>query len=355
MPKTTDSITTYNEVLKEIRSGELKQVYFLHGEDMFFPDQLQEEFINLVPEETRDFNLDVLYGRETTLNQALAAAKSFPMMAERRLVIVRDFHHFFEQGRGDGAESNRDDLVSYVENPNPSTILVIIDDRGPDGKTKLGKALNKADNASVCKFEPVRQDQLPQWIEQWARQAMGKEFDPRASQMLAFHVGDDLLALTTEIEKLSTYAKEGTILPEHVKEVVGISREIGIFEFSDMLTAGDSDKILSAGEQMIEHAENPTGEVFKTMGYLTMYFTNLWQMHRLLQKGIPDKDVPKTIGMNPYFYKNLKPALRTFPAGRMPHIFEALLDADRALKGFSTMTQDPKAIFLMSLKRIVSE
>lgn len=349
--KSTDSIKLYNELLKEIKSGNVKPVYFLHGPDPFFADQLQEAFIQLIPEESRDFNLDVLYARETTLNQALSAARSFPMMAERRMVVIRDFHHFFEPGR-DTEDSNRDNLAAYVEQPNPGTVMVITDDRGPDGKTKLGKALKASDHARVCKFEPVHQDQLPHWIEQWAKETAGKEVDPRASQMLAFHVGNNLVNLTAEIEKLVTYAGDSTVLPEHVKEVVGISREIDIFEFSEALTSGDQSKGLRMADQMIEQAENATSEIFKTMGYMTMYFTNLWQMHRLQQKGVADREVPKQIGMNPYFYKNLKPALRVYPPGRIPLIFEALLDADRSLKGFSTM--EPKAIFMMTLKRICS-
>lgn len=349
--KSVDSIKLYKEVLAEVQKGDLKPVYFIHGTDSFFPDQLQEAFINTIPEESRDFNLDVLYARESTLSQAISAARSFPMMAERRMVIIRDFHQFFDPTR-DKSESNRDDLVSYIQQPNPTTVLVIIDEKGPDLKTKLGKALKDSGNGRICKFDPVKEDQLPQWIEEWARQTRQKEFDPKASQMLAFHVGNNLLTLVAEIEKLCTYSNESEIKPDDVKHVVGITREVDIFELSDALTAGDRAKVLAVGEQMIQQAENTTGEVLKALGYLTMYFTNLWQMHRLLQKGIGDMEVPKKIGMNPYFYKNLKPALRVYPLNKIPFIFEALLDADRAMKGFSTMS--PDAVYLMTLKRITS-
>lgn len=350
--KGVDSITLYRQVLNEIKKGELNSVYFLHGSDSYFPDQLQEAFINTIPEETRDFNLDVFYARETTLNQVLAAARSFPMMAERRMVIVRDFHHYFDPSRRDKSESNREDLTAYVQQPNPTTVLVIIDEKGPDQKTKLGKALKESESAAIYKFEPVSEDNLPQWIEEWAKQTREKEFEPRASQLLAFHVGNNLLSLVAEIEKLCTYTRESVITPEDVKEVVGITREAGIFELSDALTAGDRSKVLAIAEQMIQQADNATGEIFKTLGYLTVYFTNLWQMHRLLQKGVGDREVPKKIGMNPYFYKNLKPALKVYPAHRIPLIFEALLDADRSLKGFSSMS--PEAVFLMTIKRITS-
>ncbi len=351
MAKGVDSIKLYKEVLGEIKKGDLKPVYFIHGTDSFFPDQLQDAFINTIPEESRDFNLDVIYAQESTLSQAISAARSFPMMAERRMVVIRDFHQFFDPSR-DKSESNRDDLVAYIQQPNPTTVLVIIDEKGPDMKTKLGKALKDTGYGRICKFEPVKEDQLPEWIEEWARQTRQKNFDPKASQMLAFHIGNNLLTLVAEIEKLCTYTRESEIKPDDVKNVVGITREVDIFELSDALTAGDRNKVLATGEQLINQADNATGEVLKSLGYLTLYFTNLWQMHRELQKGVSDKEVPKKIGMNPYFYRNLKPALRVFPLAKIQLVFEALLDADRSIKGFSTM--GPEAIWMMTLKRIIS-
>lgn len=349
--KSEDSIKLYQQISSEISKGNIKPVYVLCGEETFFPDRIQEAFVELVPQETRDFNLDILYGRETTLNQALSAARSYPMMAERRVVIVRDFHRYFDPGR-DEEESNREDLISYLQQPNPATVLVLIDENKPDGKTRLGQALNKSEQVSVYKFDPVKEEQMPQWIEQWCRETAGKQIDPRASQLLAFHVGNNLMTLVAEIEKLSTYTREDTIQEADVKEVVGISREVNIFDLSDALSAGDRAKVMGLADQMLQTADNPTGEIFKTIGYLTMYFNNLWQMHRLAQKGVADNEIPKQIGMNPYFYRNLKPALRVYPLQKIPHIFEALLDADRALKGFSTM--EPEDIYMMTLKRIMT-
>src|SRR5699024_9596081 len=85
------SIEHYSEALKDLQSEDRKPIYFFCGEEEFFLDKLQEAVEAMVPEDQKDFNFDLLYGRDITSEKLLSIIRSFPMMADRRVVILRDF------------------------------------------------------------------------------------------------------------------------------------------------------------------------------------------------------------------------------------------------------------------------
>ena len=103
-------------LLKEIRNKKFEKIYFLHGEEPYFIDVLTKAIQdNALEESERDFNQSILYGKDAEVLSLISELKSYPMMAERRLVILKEAQYFkaIEQ------------LESYLENPANSTIFVI--------------------------------------------------------------------------------------------------------------------------------------------------------------------------------------------------------------------------------------
>jgi DNA polymerase III subunit delta len=99
MAKRSSSLSDLQSFLEELRSPDIKPVYAFFGEETFFLDRLQDAAIAVIPEEARDFNLDVLYGDEVKVDKVITMCRSYPMMAERRAVIVRDFMKMFDPRR----------------------------------------------------------------------------------------------------------------------------------------------------------------------------------------------------------------------------------------------------------------
>ncbi|MCG8374158.1 MAG: DNA polymerase III subunit delta, partial [Balneolales bacterium] len=120
MARKQNSADRFQEVLQHFNSGSLKPVYFLYGEEEFYLDQLLDKFLNVLPPHEKDFNLDLLYGQEVTPANVLGIARSFPMMAERRVVIVRNF---LQMAKGASGEGDMNDFITYFEQPNPSCLL----------------------------------------------------------------------------------------------------------------------------------------------------------------------------------------------------------------------------------------
>ncbi|SMO79271.1 DNA polymerase III subunit delta [Fodinibius sediminis] len=349
------SIERYSELLKELKSGDRKAVYFFFGEEEFFLDKLQETVEGLVPEDQKDFNFDLLYGRDITVEKLLSIIRSYPMMAEQRVVILRDFHQLssYTPGQDSTYEGSVNDLIPYLQQPNPSTLFVCIDPKKPAGNTKIGKALKKSKDTGVHEFKEVPDYRLPDWIISWARSEHSKKIEPPAAQMLAQYVGNSLQLLSTEIDKVCTFVDTSdTVKESHIKKIIGLYREYSVFELKDAMISRNLDKSLFIAEQMLQHSKTNTGEIIRSVGFFYNLFSNIWQIQRLSAQGNSKKQVQDTLGISSswYFNKLWKDA-SAFRLSEMPRIFEALLDADRAAKGFSTM--DPATILLLMIKRII--
>ncbi len=349
------SIEFYKETLNSIRKKDNRPpVYFLYGEETFFLDLLQDEIIKLIPKEQRDFNLDLLYGNESTPQQIVGIAKSFPMMSELRIVIVRDFRKLGDNLSEAGEKLS--DLIPYLENPNPSTLLVFIDEKGPDKRTSIGQILSgnsKGKNIHVQKFDKLPDYRLPDWVNDWAYHTYKIKFEPEAAQILTQLAGNNLQLLSTEIDKVCTFVdSQKRVKIDDVKKIIGSYREYSVIELKEAVIDRDLDKSLSIVEQMLLKSNADTGEVIRTVGFFYSVFSNIWQIRRLLEKGMDKSRVQQEMGVNSNWYFNqLWKDASNYRLSEMPHIFEALLDADRAVKGFSTL--DTSTILLLLIKRIV--
>lgn len=347
------SIEIFKGLVTELKSNSAKPIYFCCGEEVFFMDRIQESVVSRVPESERDFNLDIMYGQDTNVDRILSIIRSFPMMAEKRVVLIRDFFGLSQlREQADDKPGSLDDLIPYLENPNPSTLLVLMDEKKPNGNTRFGKAVKKNKNVGYYEFNSVPEYRLPEWIAEWAMVNHKKQFDPVAAQYLAQFVGDNLLQLTSEIDKLCTYKKEGEpITQQDIRELVGISKDYTIFELKDAIIKRDTAKSLFIADQILRLSDSITGEVIKSVGFFYSMYSNIWQILRLKERGLSPDQIQSKIGISSRFYfNNLMSDARSYRIQDMALIFEALLDADKAIKGFSKM--DPSSIFFFMIKRI---
>ncbi|MEX2364466.1 MAG: DNA polymerase III subunit delta, partial [Balneolaceae bacterium] len=193
----------FQQVTSALNSEELKPVYYLFGEEEFYLDHLLGKFSDIIPLEHRDFNFDLLYGQEVTPAQALSIARSFPMMAEKRVLIVRNFLQLNKGGGDDDSPKGHiNDFISYFESPNPTTLLVLFDTKKPAGNTNVGKALKKNKQVGFYEFERMADYLIPDWVIEWVGSHHQKKIEPAAAQLLAQFVGNNLQLLSTEIDKV---------------------------------------------------------------------------------------------------------------------------------------------------------
>ena len=131
------------ELLLQIRKKQFLPVYFLHGEEPFFIDRIEQEVDkHALPEGEKGFNQTVLYGKDVDHLTLLDYLRRYPMMSERQVVILREAQEM----------KGLNELASYFDNPMPTTVFVVCHKhKKADLRTKMGKTLQN--NKQVALFE----------------------------------------------------------------------------------------------------------------------------------------------------------------------------------------------------------
>ncbi|MBI5464497.1 MAG: DNA polymerase III subunit delta, partial [Ignavibacteriales bacterium] len=213
---------TPDDFLDRVAAGKIPPVVFLYGEE----DYKTEECVNAaiaktLDESSKGFNLDVLYGSKAAAKDVLAIATSFPMMSERRVVVVKEFERLVI---GDSARTL---VMSYVDRPLESTVLLLAAD-DPDLRKKPFAELKKKIDAVYCK--PLWENQIPPWVFSYVKKHK-RNIDDGACHMLAAYVGTSLRALSNEIEKLFIFLGDRTdITVDDVTSVVGATKGFTVFD-----------------------------------------------------------------------------------------------------------------------------
>jgi DNA polymerase III subunit delta len=199
-------------------------VYYLFGEDDFLKDQKIREIVDAAVESsTRDFNLEVRRASELDAEALDALLGTPPMLAERRVVVLRDVDKL--------KKAARTLLDRYLARPAHDTVLVLV---SPSG-VKADKTLSA--HAMTVEFAPLTGDRLPRWVDHHAKQ-LGRTITPEANTLLVEAVGADLPQLAVELEKLASYTSE-MIDERAVADIVGVRRGESIGDFLDAVAAKD--------------------------------------------------------------------------------------------------------------------
>ncbi|MGZ3813349.1 MAG: DNA polymerase III subunit delta, partial [Mucilaginibacter sp.] len=181
---------TADDILKDFKNRKYKPIYLLHGEEPYFIDQVSNYAEHkLLSEAEKGFNQTVLYGKDTEIMTVLSAAKRYPMMADYQLVLVKEAQDM-KWGRDDDDKKSINPLLSYLENPLLSTILIFCYKYGKfDKRKKTYKAIEK--HGLIFESSPIYDSKIPAWIESFVA-AKGYQINPQASAMLAEYLGNDL-------------------------------------------------------------------------------------------------------------------------------------------------------------------
>ncbi len=320
----------------QLRSAAPRPVYLLYGEE----DLLVAEATDAIIEAALgggdpSFNLDVLYGSDVDGNDVVARAVAFPMMSERRSVVVREMEKL----------TDRDTLLPYLQNPAPTTVLVLQAIK-PDFRTTLFKHLR--DSAVMVKCRRLYENELPEWITARVRR-MGKRIEPDAAQLVQAYVGRSLREIDNELEKMRTFVGEApSITVEHVREITGLTRDHTIFELQKAIGRNDLRRSLSILEHMLRNGESAIGIVVM----LTKYFQKLMILHDPEKSRLNDAGVARYLGLRETQMRELRDyrqAAGAFPPRRLRKCFEELLSADEQLK----LSGEERTVMMLALHSIL--
>lgn len=312
-----------DEVLKivnDIKAGMIKPIYFLMGEEPYYIDRLSDYIEkNVLTEEEKGFNQTVLYGRDVTVEDIVSAAKRYPMMAERQVIIVKEAQDLVK---------TIDKFESYASDPVPTTVLVLCYKyKTLDKRKKVTKLFEKS--GLVFESKKLYDNQVGQWITR-VLQAKKYSIEPKASAMLVEFLGTNLEKINNELEKLQIILPVGsTISANHIEENIGFSKDFNIFELRKAIGEKNQLKSYKIAQYF---SENPKDHpLVMTTGMLFSFFVQLLQYHGLKDKN--PKNVAAVLKVNPFFLKDYDVALRNYPMKKVSKIVTLLREIDVKSKG----------------------
>jgi DNA polymerase-3 subunit delta len=281
-------------VLKQLEKGQLSPFYLFYGPNEFrlerVLNRIRETFI---PETSRDFNLRIFYGDKTEPADIIDTARSLPFMSHSRLIIVRRTESL--------SPAALESYIPYLDRPVESTCLIFVSSK-TDFKRKF--------------YRKVRE--------------LGLNIEDQACAYLQQLVGNRLMDLHAELEKLSLRFGKKVVGLEEVRAVAIFSRIYTVFELMDEVSFKRRGESISVLNRLLEE-EGSDGSL-KVLGMLNRQIRLLWQAKTVSDKGGRAADVSRKIKLPSFLVSRIVQQSKHWETDDFERAFHLLYKADGLLK-----------------------
>ncbi|MBQ9185341.1 MAG: DNA polymerase III subunit delta [Bacteroidales bacterium] len=342
-PAYVETAALCDKIIRDVGAGIFSPVYLLMGEEPYYPDKACEAIIDaaLAPEE-RDFNQTIFYGLDTDAGSVASEARCYPMMAERRLVVLKEAQNM----------KSLEDLATYCEEPLDSTVLVILM-RGAkaDKRKALYKTVSKI--GTVLESQPLRDYEINRWIIDFYS-SRGLSIDPDAAALLGESAGTDLGKIALETDKMLKNLPEGTnrVTADDVEKNVGISRQFNIFELNKALSARDSSKALYIAARLGEEAKFALP--MATAALFGHFYRILTLEVRMAKAPVSSQEKAAILGVPVFFVREYDQAVANYPLPRLMRVLAAIEEYDYKGKGGAGQDTEPRELLLELTSKILN-
>ena len=255
---------SYEQLMRDLKARKFSPIYILMGEESYYIDKISDYIAeNVLKPEERDFNQTIVFGSDVSSAQIADMAKGYPMMAEHRVVIVKESQNL----------RSTEPLEKYFKNPVKSTVLVLCHKNGSiDKRKKIYTAANST--GIIFESKKLYERELPGFIDGYLKLKKAT-IEPKAAQMIADHIGSDLNRLVSELEKtmLSLPDSDRRITPDIVEREIGVSKEFNAYELQNAIIRKDVFK----ANQIIKYFDstNKGESLYSFIPKVFRYFQNL--------------------------------------------------------------------------------
>ena len=313
---------TYEEIIRSVRANDLSPVYYLMGEEPYYIDKVSDYIVDTVlkPEE-KDFNLTILYGdQELKMGAVVDAARRYPVMAERQVVLVREAQNV----------DDKELLADYLDSPQKTTVLIFCHKKGVlDRRKKWVEIIRK--KGILYESKLLNEKGVLSFIVAYFKRK-SFQIEPQAAIILAEFIGNDLCRLSGEMDKLMIALADGRALvtTDDVKMRVGMNKDFNNFELLDALIQKDLYKA-----NLIVKYYNETPKSFsltQTLGVLFSFYSKLMQAYYAPQK--TEEGIAAWLEISRWqVVKNIMPAMRVYTGVKVMQIIHELRKIDAISKG----------------------
>ncbi len=312
-------MATHIDILKQLKNKTYAPLYLLDGEEAYYIDLISDYMEDTILDESeKDFNMTILYGKDTSTSEIFSAVKRYPMMANYNLVIVKEAQSF----------PKFDELENYFKNPDSTTILVMCYKyKKADKRKSFYKSIAK--NGIVYTSEKIKEEKIPDWIIDYCTKKK-YEIDSKSAQMIAAFIGNDLSNITNELKKLFILIPQGSkVTPAIIEQNIGISKDFNAFELTKALSEQNFNKAYAIVKYFEANPkENPPQKIIPM---IFPYFQRMLRFHYCSDKS--KQAVAQALGTNPYFVDEYYKAAKFFTLNKTLNSISILREYDLKSKG----------------------
>lgn len=309
---------TLSDVTKEADKGALRPVYALVGTERLLIERAVDALRRAVDAMgAADFNVEVFDGKGLDAATVTAAARTLPMMADMRLVLVR---------HADAMTPNEQNaLAEYLDDPSDTACLVLTATK-LDGRAKLAKTAKK--QGYLVDTKPLRGRELREFVRAEAS-SRHHNIEPAAIEALLEAVGDDLAAIDDAMERLSLFVGAGQrIDADAVMTCITRIRVESIWSLVDAIGLKDRRKGVAAAQSLLDDREPP----LRLLAMVARQLRIVARMREGLSEGMRPQEAAKRAGAPPFKAGDLTESARRFTADSLGEAFTLIAETDRALK-----------------------
>jgi DNA polymerase III subunit delta len=334
----------YLGFFESLKRNDIKPVYVFEGEEEYIKAQAVKALCGkLLPAGLEPMNLTELYNPPA--DELIAAAETLPMMADKRVVLVREYAPLSSVKAAEEDEANP--ILAYLPSASPSTCLVFIVKGKADGRRKLYAYCKR--EQTVVEFSPMNEPQAVSWIMR-SMKALGKNMTSVVAERFLFTVGSDAALLKQEIEKLADYSGDREdVLAEDIRAVTVQSLECTVFQMVDAQVAGDYGEALILLQRVLDGGEDR----MMVLAMLLRQYRMLYQARCLIEEKVPLGELPSLLKIPPFAASRTQAQAMRYDKKRLKEVYDYLLDYEYRLKSGKLPQDGCAEAAMMQMKELL--
>ncbi len=326
-------LVPFKDIVHAIKKGAFAPVYFLYGEEPYYIQKIIQTAEFFIRETNNENNLFILDGKKDKLNDAILHLQEVSMFSSFKMLIFRDAHLLKDfQSTSKDKENSIPSLLKFLQQPIPEHHLILTfedPEKKPDEQKSIIKEIIQHPNVVAFKSEKIKDYKVKDWIKQYVLD-LGRMIDDRAAFHLAENIGNDLMRIEKEIEKILLNIPPKTEITEaHVNQFTFVNREYNIYELQKALAEKN---VLKANLIIKYFGENKTDfPMERIIPSLHTYFSKVLKYHLLDNK--EENYIKEQLKLpHPFFVKEYKTASVNYPRPKTKQILYLLSEFDQKSK-----------------------
>lgn len=314
-----------DKLKKDIASGTLAPVYLFTGDNIF----LKQEYIAKIKAVLNpdDFNFQKEDASSCDMAGLICLANTAPVFNPIRLVVLNNADKLKKNSNALKA------LCSYLENPCPTTCLIVL--HNDSKKSKKDKTLENSlsDLGVLIDFTDLKGVSLNSWINEKAKEA-GLSFEQEALFTLVDQTGGNMQAISIELEKLFLYKQSSESKKINQAEVfasIGFNKEENPYALSNAIMDGNKTSALTALNNMLKEGQTPVS----LLAQISTCTIKMLRIKRLNNAGLSMGEIIEYAGLFPWEGRLVSKAY-TMPSEQiLLKTLDRIIEADMNFKSSS--------------------